>query len=326
MFKRLLHLTLACALVLGLSGIGNAAPRVLKFSSHLPANDLTQRVLQESFFKPLEESGRWKVEYYPGGALGNTSTIVEGLGMGIVDMAMESCGQMAQFAPDLGIVEVPFLFDEKDAKALVGSPAWQELLNAGQKSGLHIVDFWWGFPREFISREPYTKASDFVDKKHRTTGARVHIQAAESLGVKPVPSPTSEVLTGLQQGVFDSTDYSLTAMTSQRLIDVAKNITMTDHAQVMGPIYCEEEWWEALPQEDKELFQKAGAQYREALMKAVADSMEGVLENIRKHGVAVHYLAPEEKEALVKRSSAIYDKLSDRDKELYKMIKDAIKK
>lgn len=326
MVKRLMLLFTACALVLGLSGMAGAAPRVLKFSSHLPANDLTQRVLQESFFKPLEESGRWKIEYYPGGALGNTSTIVEGLGMGIVDMAMESCGQMAQFAPDLGIVEVPYLFDEKDAKALVGSPAWKELLNAGQKSGLKIVDFWWGFPREFISREPYTKASDFVDKKHRTTGARVHIQAAESLGVKPVPSPTSEVLTGLQQGVFDSTDYSLTAMTSQRLIDVAKNITMTNHAQVMGPIYCEEEWWEALPQEDKDLFTKAGAQYREALMKAVADSMEGVLENIRNHGVAVHYLPKEELDALVKKSSSIYDKLSDRDKELYRMIKDAVKK
>ena len=326
MVKRLMLLFTACALVLGLSGMASAAPRTLKFSSHLPANDLTQRVLQESFFKPLEESGRWKVEYYPGGALGNTSTIVEGLGMGIVDMAMESCGQMAQFAPDLGIVEVPYLFNEKDAKALVGSPAWKELLNAGEKSGLKIVDFWWGFPREFISREPYTKASDFVDKKHRTTGARVHIQAAESLGVKPVPSPTSEVLTGLQQGVFDSTDYSLTAMTSQRLIDVAKNITMTNHAQVMGPIYCEEEWWEALPQEDKDLFTKAGAQYREALMKAVADSMEGVLDNIRKHGVAVHYLPPEEMDILVKKSGSIYDKLSDRDKELYRMIKEAIKK
>lgn len=317
---------LALGLALGLVTQTEAAPRVLKITGSQAEQSLDAVMFRDVFATTLEDSGRWKVECYFNSSLGNSSTVVEGLMLGTVHMFMDSVGNMTQFAPDLGVLDTPYAVDLKKYSDLRQSDVWQTLLDAGQKSGLKFLGMLPNITRNMISRVPLRTADDFLGKKNRCTTSPMHIKMNEALGLRPTPMPTTEVLTGLQQGVIDCMDGSLFSMIDYRWIDVAKNITITNHACIFEPMAVSQEWWDELSKEDQELIQKAFNLYVEEYLKAYDDGVQKALATMKEAGCEIVNLPETELAKLKERASAnIVSALSPREKELYSRLLDAQK-
>lgn len=90
---------------------------ILPLSSHLGyavgvfSDEITKRT-----------SGRYKLEIFPDGQLGGEREMIESLQLGTLDLAHTSTGPVSNFVPEVGILDIPFLFREAaHARAVLDS-------------------------------------------------------------------------------------------------------------------------------------------------------------------------------------------------------------
>ena len=258
--------------------------------------------------------------------LGNTETIVQGLVMGTIDLALDSAGNLDQFCPTLALLDLPYLFDREDIARLNASPVGAKLRKAGEKTGLHIIDLNCWFPRNLISRVPLHTMEDLQGLKNRTTGSKWQMLGVSVMGLKPIPIPATEMLTAIQQGMVDSMDISIPAMQGFRVIDVAKYVTITNQAQIMGAFVCSSEFWADLPDEDKAIFEEAAHRYSSALDEAVATQSDQLMEELKAAGGEVYVMSEEENTKLRKLAEENLSKnLSAEENALLNEIRTAVK-
>ncbi len=188
----------------------------------------------QAFKDKLEElaPGRFQVELFPGGSLGGERELAESVQLGSLEMAVTGTSVLSNFAPDLAVVDVPFLFpDYASARHVMDGEIGEVLKEKLAEAGLAAYAFGEvGFRHVTNSRHPVTNAADMADLKIRTMENDVHIAAFRALGAKPTPMSWTEVLTGLQQGTVDGQENPLSIISSSKLWDSQKHLSLTYHA------------------------------------------------------------------------------------------------
>ncbi len=320
-------LSLCVLLSVCLHGV-SAEARTLRMSNMATAANVENQLVEQVFIPYIEEKsgGRYKIDLYPNSALGNAETVVQGLVMGTIDLAIDTAGNLDQFCPSLALLDLPYLFKREDIAKVNNSAVGEKLRNTGRRTGLHIIDLNCWFPRNLISRKPMHSMADMQNAKNRTTGSKWQMMGVAAMGLKPVPTPAAEMLTAIQQGMVDCMDINLPSMLSFRVTDVAKHVTITNQAQMMGAIVCSTEFWEELSAEDKALFLEAAHEYSRALDKAVEERTGELIEQLKEEGVEVFVLSEEETAKLKAQTEKNLDGvLSDSDKALLSEIREAVK-
>ena len=91
-------------------------------------------------------NGAYKFKQFPASALGGERELIEGLQLGTVEAAIVSTGALSNFVPDVGVVDIPFLFrDTQHARAVMDGAFGQDLLaqfqtvGSGYKEKVHAL-------------------------------------------------------------------------------------------------------------------------------------------------------------------------------------------
>lgn len=233
----------------------------------------------EAFSKAMDESGKFKVQQFPNSALGGEREVIEGLQLGTIDVAILSTGATLNFVPQTGVFDIPFLMrDLAHARNVLDSKIGQDMLAEFPKRGL--VALAWGeqgFRHLTNSKRPVTTAADAKGLKIRTTENQVHITAFRQIGILPTPMAWPEVATALQQGTIDGQENPLSVITSAKLSQLQKHLSLTGHVYAPAVVMVSPTVYDGLSAGDKKLFQ-------EAAMKA-AQAMRAFVDNVEKTGV-----------------------------------------
>jgi len=308
--------------------VADAQGKTLRMSMLAPAVNIESQLVEKVFIPYVEEKsgGKYKIEYYPGATLGNTETVVQGVVMGTIDLALDTAGNLDQFCPSLALLDLPYLFEREDVSKLNNSPVGEKLRRTGERTGLYIIDLNCWFPRNLISRTPMKNMADMQGAKNRTTGSKWQMMGISAMGMKPVPTPAAEMLTAIQQGMVDSMDINLPAMLGYRVIDVAKHVTITNQAQMMGAYVCSSEFWEELSDEDRKIFTDAAKAWSKALDEAVATRSEDLIAQLKQAGGQVVILDDAETAKLKAQTEANLAKaLTAKENALLEEIRAAVK-
>ena len=84
-----------------------------------------------------------KIDIYPATQLGNERDLVEGLQLGTVDLVVTSTGPLGGFVPKMFVVDLPFLFRDKEhAYKVLDGPIGRGLLDAFSEKGIKGLAFW----------------------------------------------------------------------------------------------------------------------------------------------------------------------------------------
>ena len=54
--------------------------------------------------------GKWQIDVYPNSTLGGAAELVESIQMGNVDMACPATSFLANYAPSVGVLDLPYMF------------------------------------------------------------------------------------------------------------------------------------------------------------------------------------------------------------------------
>ncbi len=247
MFKKILAAVVTLALALPLSA--QAAPIIIKFS-HVVAND-TPKGQAANYFKKLAEErtkGRVKVEVYPNSQLFKDKEEMEALQMGSVQMLAPS---LAKFAPlglkEFELFDLPFIFDDYAELHKVTQGPWGKLLKKLETKGLIGLAYWDNGFKVMSANKPLHKPEDMKGLKMRIQSSKVLDSQMRSVGAIPQVLAFSEVYQALQTGVVDGTENPPSNLYTQKMHEVQKYVTMSNHGYLGYAVLVNKKFWMGLP-------------------------------------------------------------------------------
>jgi len=294
----------ALALFAGASFALNAsaqAPIVIKFS-HVVATDTPKGRAAERF-KDLAEKmtkGRVKVEVYPNSQLYKDKEELEALQLGAVQMLAPS---LAKFGP-LGVKEfeafdLPYIFPTKAALyAVTEGPIGKSLMQKLEPKGITGLAYWDNGFKVMSANKPLHMPADFRGLKMRIQSSKVLDAQMRALGANPQALAFSEVYQALQTGVVDGTENPPSNMYTQKMHEVQKHVTVSNHGYLGYAVIVNKKFWDGLPADVRGQLEQAmldATKYEKAIAQQDNDM---ALEAIRKAGkTTIYNLNPQEQAA-----------------------------
>lgn len=242
----------AAVAVLGSVGVSAYAqqPIVIKFS-HVVAQDTPKGLAAEFFAKRAGEltKGKVKVEVYANSTLYKDKEEVEALQVGAVQMLAPS---LAKFGPlgakEFEVFDLPYIFDDyKDLHAVTQGKVGQELMAKLEPRGIKGLAFWDNGFKVFSANNPMKKPEDLKGKKFRIQSSKVLEEQMRTLGALPQALAFSEVYQALQTGVVDGQENPYSNIYTQKMHEVQKNITETNHGYLGYAVIVNKKFWDGLP-------------------------------------------------------------------------------
>ena len=298
MRKRVL-LTLMVAIFIAMASTAMAEPIVIQFS-HVVAVDTPKGQAAEYFKKLAEErtNGAVKVEVYPNSQLYKDKEEMEALQLGSVQMLAPS---LAKFAP-LGVKEfelfdLPFIFDGYDElhKVTTG-PVGKKLLDKLSAKGVLGLAYWDNGFKVMSANKPLRTPNDFKGLKMRIQSSKVLDAQMRALGAIPQVMAFSEVYQALQTGVVDGTENPPSNLYTQKMFEVQKYVTLSNHGYLGYAVLVNKKFWEGLPQDIRTQLESALADATQFANDIAKKKNDEDMESVKASGKCeVFTLTPEER-------------------------------
>jgi C4-dicarboxylate-binding protein DctP len=249
---RRLLLATAAALATGFTAAPAAmaqSPIVIKFS-HVVAPD-TPKGKGAIRFKELAEQrtgGKVKVEVYPNSQLYKDKEELEALQLGSVQMLAPS---LAKFGP-LGVKEyevfdLPFLFKDDASFRNTTATLGLELFKKLEPKGITGLSYWDNGFHIMSANKPLHNVADFKGLKMRIQSSKVLDAQMRALGAIPQVMAFSELYQALQSGVVDGTEGTPSNFYTQKVFEVQKHMTLSNHGHLAYAVVVNKKFWDGLP-------------------------------------------------------------------------------
>jgi len=263
------------------------APIVIKFS-HVVASDTPKGQAAERFKQLAEKNtgGRVRVEVYPNSQLYKDREELEALQLGAVQMLAPS---LAKFGPlgvkEFEVFDLPYIFPTKTALYNVTEgPIGKGMLRKLEAKGITGLAFWDNGFKIMSSNKPLRLPPDFRGQKMRIQASKVLDAQMRALGANPQVLAFSEVYQALQTGVVDGTENPPSNMYTQKMHEVQKHLTTSNHGYLGYAVIVNKKFWNGLPSDIRgqlEAAMRDATSYEKTIAQRDND---GALEAIRKAG------------------------------------------
>ncbi len=322
-------MTISTAVVLGLfSMAANAAdPIVIKFS-HVVAQDTPKGKAAEKFKALAEEKtkGAVKIEIYPNSQLYKDKEEMEALQMGAVQMLAPS---LAKFGPlgvkEFEVFDLPYIFDGYDAlHKVTQGEIGASLLAKLEPKGVKGLAFWDNGFKIMSANKPLKTPDDYKGLKMRIQSSKVLEAEMRALGANPQVMPFSETYQALQTGVVDGTENPPSNLYTQKMHEIQKNATVTNHGYLGYAVIANKGFWDKLPEDVRKGLDEALKESTDYANQIAKEENDKALEAVKTSGKTEVYVPTEDEVKALKAALApVQDEMAER---IGKDLIDSIKK
>jgi C4-dicarboxylate-binding protein DctP len=308
--------TLGLALGLVCGAHAQQAPIVIKFS-HVVTPDTPKGKGADYFKKLVEErtSGRVRVEVYPNSTLYKDKEELEALQLGSVQLLAPSASKFGPMGiKEFEALDLPYLFDSyEDLHKVTQGPIGASMLKLLQAHGMSGLAFWDNGFKEFTANKPLRRPEDFKGQKIRIQSSKVLDAQMRAVGAIPQVLAFSEVYQAMQTGVVDGNENTPSNIYTQKMHEVQKYMTMTDHGYIGYVVVANTKFWDSLPADLRTILDQAMKEatvYEDDIAKKENDA---AVEAIRKSGkTQITEVTADEKQALKKAMLPVHRQMEDR--------------
>jgi len=311
-----LSIAVAVAAAFGTTTLWAQEPIVIKFS-HVVAIDTPKGKGAEFFKKRAEEltAGKVKVDVYPNSSLYKDKEEMESLQLGAVQMLAPS---LAKFGPlgvkEFEVFDLPYLFDNYgELHKVTQGPIGKQLLDKLDAKGIKGLAYWDNGFKVMSSNKPIRTAADYKGQKMRIQSSKVLEAQMRSLGVLPQVMAFSEVYQALQTGVVDGTENPPSNLYTQKMHEVQKYVSVSDHGYLGYAVITNKKFWDGLPADIRGKLEQAMKEATVYANKIAKEENDQALEAVKKSGKSqVVVPTAQEKAALKKALVKTHDEVGGR--------------
>ncbi|WP_420392955.1 TRAP transporter substrate-binding protein [Acuticoccus sp.] len=182
-------------------------------------------------------NGEVTIDMSYSGSLGNAEETIEALKFGTIDIVIQEVGQLDNYDEIAGLGVYPYLIRDVDHFREVFKPGGvgEEFFAAvEERTGYKTVGAGFRGPRQMATNREVRTPDDLAGLKMRTPNQPIYRQTWDVLGASPVPMPSLEVYTALQQGIIDGAENPLEAQIRSKYYEAVPYVIMTAH---VNPYY-----------------------------------------------------------------------------------------
>lgn len=285
------------------------------------ANIFAQKVREKSQGQiEIEVIGlpEWNAKYRtPEGqeAIEHGSQVINLVNDGTVEMSQMLNVELCRIHEDLGVLEMPYLFQDHDhaTKVLDGDIGMNLLNGLEQKSNVKGLAFTYsgGF-RMIVGNKPIETVQDFQGERVRTSWTDVAHDTFHSLGAIPVDVRISETARAIQDNIVDVGENTWARYYRYGLDKVTKYVSDTKHSLFLTAMIINKDLWNSLTPELQQFMQEA------ALEAAASERAESLLDGQEAKarcaidGITVYEWSDEELAKLKEITNRVYEMNKDK--------------
>jgi len=298
----------ATALVLALCLVATsiqpaAAGKQLKLGHMMPLFS-TEHACALKFKELVEERSKGDIEIviYPAAQLGHDSDLLEALQFGTLDLGVITTSPQTNFAKEFGTLDVPFLFkDWSHVMKFIHSDFYDEFLKSTEKAMFYNLAL---MPRGYRditnSKRPIRTPEDLKGLKIRVIESPVFVQTFDTLGASPQAMSWGEVFTALQQGTIDGQENTLATISYERVYEVQKYISKTQHIFAFASICASKMLYDNYTPEEQTLLHKAARDAAEFIANQVQAEEVTYAKELTEKGMEINEVDGDAFRALIK--------------------------
>ncbi|WP_448204605.1 TRAP transporter substrate-binding protein [Azospirillum sp. sgz302134] len=279
-----------------------ADPIVIKFS-HVVTPD-TPKGKGADKFKELAEKytdGKVKVEVYPNSQLYKDKEELEALQLGAVQMLAPS---LAKFGPlgvkEFEVFDLPYIFPDQAALQRVeDGPVGHQLFEKLETKGIKGLAYWDNGFKVMTANKPLRKPDDYKGVKLRIQSSKVLDSQMRALGALPQVMAFSEVYQAMQTGVVDGNENTPSNVYTQKMHEVQKYLTVTNHGYIGYAVITNKKFWDGLPADIRPQLERAMKEATQLANDIAQKENDDALAAIKASGkTEIITLTPDEKKAM----------------------------
>lgn len=244
----------ACGGARGGDGAGDGS-YTIKFS-HVVTAETPKGQAAEKFAEVVDETcgDKVTVEVYPNSELYGDEDELQALQSGAVQMLAPASAKFTTIAPQLQVLDLPFLFDSVEEIPEVASPdtavgqAIYENTELADR-GIKVLGLWDNGLKQLSSNDPMRQPGDLEGQRFRIQPSEVLRSQFDQWGAATTPLAFAEVYNALQQGVIDGQENPYSNIESQNMHTVQEHISESNHGYIGYVHAVNVEFFESLPSE-----------------------------------------------------------------------------
>jgi tripartite ATP-independent transporter DctP family solute receptor len=298
--KRFVLKTLVAAAALAAFGVASAqaiGEHTLKFTTQNPkGHPLVMGMEKFAEIVTAKSGGKIKVNLFPGGVLGGDGPVLSAMQGGTIEMASMNSSYLAGQVKEFSIFDFPFMFSSsKQADAVVDGPFGKQMHAKLDAKGLVGLTYWeLGFRTITNNKRPITKVEDIAGLKLRVIPTPINVDWVKTLGANPTPMTFGEVYAALEQGAIDGQENPLTVIAANKLFEVQKYVTLTNHQYNPQSVLISKKFWDTLNAAEKKVISDAAVEATAYQRQQARTQASTALETVKKGGMQVTELSPAE--------------------------------
>jgi C4-dicarboxylate-binding protein DctP len=293
-----------CLIAFAVAALALASPAaaqntvVIKFS-HVVARDTPKGLAAEKFKELADKytSGKAKVEVYANSSLYKDKEEVEALQLGAVQMLAPS---LAKFGPlgvrEFEVFDLPYILPDREAlRKVTQGPIGKKLFALLESKGITGLAYWDNGFKIFSANRPLHRPEDVRGLKLRIQSSKVLEAQVRALGAIPQVMAFAEVYQALQTGVVDGTENPPSNMYTQKMHEVQKHATITNHGYLGYAVIVNKSFWDGLPADIRAGLEKAMGEATEYGNSIAEAENQQAIDEMKKSGKTTFYQpTPEE--------------------------------
>jgi C4-dicarboxylate-binding protein DctP len=237
---------------------------------------------------------------YPNSQLFKDGEEMQMLQLGNVQMLAPS---VSKFGPlgvrEFEIFDLPYLFDNYDElHKVTAGPIGQVLFRKLESKGIIGLAYWDNGFKVMSANKPLRTPADFRGLKMRIQSSKVLDAQMRALGATPQVMAFSEVYQALQTGVVDGTENPPSNLYTQKMNEVQKYVTLSDHGVIEYAVIVNKKFWDGLPADLRATLEGAMKEATKYANDIARQENEDALAKVKATGkTQLISLTPDEKKA-----------------------------
>jgi len=240
--------------------------------------------------------GNVKVQVYHSAVLGSDEKQLQAVQSGTQEFFIGTLAPLSSRVKEVQVWDLPFMFqNEKEAYAVLDGASSKMIFEKIEPAGL--VGLTWtgmGFRNLSNSKRSVAKLEDVAGLKIRVMANPVALETWKAIGANAVPMAFAEVFPALEIKALDGQENPLVHMYSNKMQEVQKFISVTNHVYTPVALVASKKFWDTLTPADKAGVQKAAVEAGLLQRKLLEEGDIDVSAKFKAAGVTLNFVSPAE--------------------------------
>jgi TRAP-type C4-dicarboxylate transport system substrate-binding protein len=182
---------------------------------------------------------------------------------GVLTVVYQSTSYLTARVPELGFVDLPFLFPDNDAARSAMDGALGDYLKRRieDRVDYRVLGFFENGFRHISNRlRPIHTPADLAGMKIRVLPSRIQARTFELLGATPLAIDLTEAIAGITAGTIDAQENPLANTVTYGVHTFHRHHTLSNHFYISRGVFANRAAFEAMPAAMQEVLRRAVAE------------------------------------------------------------------